>query len=149
MPTLFQLPPNIQWGDMFQTSDGGVFSVDGSGFLKLSYGPPYRVDTKSTYSGNDDGQENSCVRVAFNYLGLELPIELPSHSEVDEILSKYKRIVPNGTVADFIRDYKVGKFFVSAYSDGPGHAFAVLDGEARNITFNALRFGIRVAYCIQ
>jgi hypothetical protein len=41
---------------MFQTPDGGVFSVDSNGFFRLSYGPPYRVTT-STWTGNDDGQK--------------------------------------------------------------------------------------------
>jgi hypothetical protein len=120
MPNLYQLP-SAAWGDMFQTPDGGVFSVDSNGFFRLSYGPPYRVTT-STWTGNDDGQENSCVPIACKHLGLEPPTEMLSHSQLDERLSKYERIVPSGTVADFIRDHKVGSYFVSAYNDDVGHA---------------------------
>jgi hypothetical protein len=147
MPKLIQLP-SLAWGDLLQTPDGGVFSVDGNGFLKLSYGPPYRVDTSSTYSGNDDGKAASCVPLAFQHLGLEPPAESLTYSQLDERLSKFERIVPSGTAADFMRDHQSGKFFVSVYNDDSGHAFALLDGEARNLTFKTLHRGVRVAYRI-
>jgi hypothetical protein len=148
MPTLYQLPPNIRWGDLLMTEDGGVFSVDASGFLKLSYGPPYRVDTNSTYSGNDDGKEDSCVPIALRHLGLEPPAESLSNSQLDKRLSKFERIVPLGTAADFIRDHQSGRFLISVYYNDSGHAFALLDGEARNLTFESLHRGVRVAYRI-
>ena len=148
MPKLIQLL-NLKWGDMIQTPDGGVFSVDSNGFLQLVYGPPYRVSKDSNWAGNEDGKENSCVPIAFKYLGLELPMDSPTHLQLDDILSRYEKIAPSGTVADFIRDHKEGRYFVSAYSDDVGHAFAVLEGVAHNLTYQSLSRGVRVAYRIR
>jgi hypothetical protein len=144
MPTLYQLQ-NLEWGDMVQIPDGGVYSLAADGLIVLSYGAPYRVDTIPVIEKGD------CVARAFERLNLELPIERPTHSELDDILKSYERIVPPGTCADFAHTHKAGNYFVSTYNAdaGGGHAFALIDGVAFNLTFGLLSRGIRAAYRIQ
>ena len=140
-----------EWGDMVLVRPlGRIYTLDGFGKLKLCFGSPVEFDTSEPSGLNDDGNSNTCCQIAFGHLGLdnkvlkkfrqENPDKGPPRELLHELLVKAgaKKIQFKGTVGKFLQDNPTGKFFVSCYSDygeNFSHAFAVINGNAFNITF--------------
>jgi hypothetical protein len=140
---------------MFATS-AGIFAVDSDGLIQLVHGSPIAVDASAIFEGNDDGANNSCVETAFRYLGLDPepirqyrqttldPASCPiPYDLLDRLLSQFELVKFDGTAAEFIQQHRTGSFYVSVFNDDFSHVFALVDGTANNLTFNALNRKVR------
>src|ERR1700688_2710294 len=126
MPTLLNLGNEFgKWGDgiMFR---GRIYTLDDLGRIHQFYGPD---DNPEKYSdaGNDDGRESSCVELAFGQLGIDTTMIREFKAKMGQDVSVpwdltrpvlrangFEQIEYSGLVAEFLKQYQQGKFYVSS-----------------------------------
>jgi hypothetical protein len=144
-----------EWGDLIHVADiGRIYTIDAVGRLRLAFGSPKTFDTNVPADRNDDGSKNRCVATAFEYLGLST-VKLDEYRKnapdpdsactpqklINDLLSAYEKLSWTGMVGDFIKQHPTGNYYVSYYNDYTetrGHAFALVQGMAHNITYKSM-----------
>jgi len=114
-------------------ADRGIFSVDSTGHLKLIFGHPIKVNTDVPEYRNEDGSDDRCTEIAFEYLGLDTRPVVQCKKEhsikycptelLNALLSSYPVESWDGSTGDFILTHPQGSYFIFS---APEHASALI-----------------------
>ena len=83
---------------------------------------------------------------------LDCSEEGTSQKQADELLSKFEKLSWQGFVGDFIKQHPTGSYYISCYLDYrevDGHAFALIDGDAFNISYENFWKEVRAVWRIR